>query len=191
MVNCPWEEAGSCPRTKPSVQKDVSRISMFQEYLAEKRVYLRILILFAIISETFGDMLKTSGGLNMAAVIGVFPLYDEKKESIWMLPGYLEGIQFAGGIPVILPLKAKRDEVEQLVDMCDGFLFTGGHDIDPTLYHQSQSEKCGIVNKERDRSEQQFFELAYTLDKPMLGICRGISLKQISRRQPRNKGHSK
>lgn len=85
-----------------------------------------------------------------------------------MLPGYLEGIQFAGGIPVILPLKAKRDEVEQLVDMCDGFLFTGGHDIDPALYHQSKSEKCGIVNKERDRLEQQFFELAYTLDKPML-----------------------
>ena len=29
-------------------------------------------------------------------VIGVCPLYDETKESIWMLPGYLEGLKEAG-----------------------------------------------------------------------------------------------
>ena len=30
------------------------------------------------------------------------PLWDDDKESVWMLPGYLEGIHQAGGVPVII-----------------------------------------------------------------------------------------
>ena len=37
----------------------------------------------------------------MKALIGVMPLWDDEKESIWMLPGYLDGIQKAGGIPIV------------------------------------------------------------------------------------------
>lgn len=115
----------------------------------------------------------------MGTVIGVFPLYDEKKESIWMLPGYLDGIQLAGGTPIILPQRAENEEVDHLVEVCDGFLFTGGHDIGPSMYHERKSENCGIVNKERDQLERQFFERAYALDKPMLGICRGIQMINV------------
>ena len=31
-------------------------------------------------------------------VIGIIPLWDEEKESVWMVPGYLDGIRDAGGI---------------------------------------------------------------------------------------------
>ena len=31
--------------------------------------------------------------------VGVVPLYDSEKESFWMLPGYMESIEAAGGIP--------------------------------------------------------------------------------------------
>ena len=37
-------------------------------------------------------------------VIGVTPLYDVQRDSVWMIPGYLDGITQAGGIPVIFPL---------------------------------------------------------------------------------------
>ena len=37
----------------------------------------------------------------MKKVIGVMPLWDEEKNSIWMLPGYMEGIKQAGGLPFI------------------------------------------------------------------------------------------
>ena len=40
----------------------------------------------------------------MKRIIGVMPLWDEEKDSLWMLPGYLDGITEAGGLPVILPL---------------------------------------------------------------------------------------
>ena len=33
----------------------------------------------------------------MKPIIGVLPLFDEKKDSYWMLPGYMKGIMNAGG----------------------------------------------------------------------------------------------
>ena len=37
-------------------------------------------------------------------IIGVVPLWDDAKQSFWMLPGYLDGIKAAGGLPLTLPL---------------------------------------------------------------------------------------
>ena len=45
-------------------------------------------------------------------IIGVIPLYDEEKESIWMLPGYLEGLSEAGAIPVVLPMHLEAGELD-------------------------------------------------------------------------------
>ena len=33
----------------------------------------------------------------MKPLVGVMPLWDEEKDSLWMLPGYLEGLKEAGG----------------------------------------------------------------------------------------------
>ena len=35
----------------------------------------------------------------MKPVIGVIPLWDEKKDSIWMLPGYMDGLVEAVYLP--------------------------------------------------------------------------------------------
>ena len=70
----------------------------------------------------------------MKPIIGVMPLWDDEKKSLWMLPGYLDGIAQQGGIPVIFPFSDKEDDLKQLMSACDGFLFTGGHDVLPSLY---------------------------------------------------------
>ena len=67
----------------------------------------------------------------MKPVIGVIPLFDDKKDSIWMVPGYMEGIRRAGGIPMMLPLTWEKGDLEQINSMCRGYLFTGGHDVAP------------------------------------------------------------
>ena len=59
-------------------------------------------------------------------IIGVTPLWDKEKNSYWMLPGYLEGLEEAGAIPIILSLAADGEDIAQLADLSDGFLFTGG-----------------------------------------------------------------
>jgi len=106
--------------------------------------------------------------------IGVVPLVDTEKHSYWMLPGYMEGILDAGGIPVMLPLSADKETLSQLASEVDGFLFTGGHDVSPELYGEDASPMCGEVCKERDEMEMMLFRIAYEQDKPVLGICRGI-----------------
>lgn len=57
-------------------------------------------------------------------VIGVTPLWDQEKQSVWMLPEYLDAIRTAGGIPLVLPLYADIAELNRLAGILDGFLFT-------------------------------------------------------------------
>ena len=107
-------------------------------------------------------------------IIGVTPLWDEEKKSYWMLPGYLEGVKEAGAIPVILPLTTNGADIAQLADLCDGFLFTGGQDVDPQLYGEAMEPFCGELCPARDALEQELLRQALERDKPILGICRGI-----------------
>ena len=107
-------------------------------------------------------------------IIGVTPLWDEEKNSYWMLPGYLEGVKEAGAIPVILPLTADGTDIAQLMVLCDGFLFTGGQDVDPRLYGEAMKPFCGELCPARDAMEQELLRRALEQDKPVLGICRGL-----------------
>lgn len=53
-------------------------------------------------------------------------------------------------------------------------LFTGGHDINPELYGEKVEDVCGEVCNERDIMESILFKLVVEIDKPALGICRGL-----------------
>ncbi|MCU9614598.1 gamma-glutamyl-gamma-aminobutyrate hydrolase family protein [Caldibacillus lycopersici] len=109
-------------------------------------------------------------------VIGVMPLYDEEKESYWMLPSYLKGIVEAGGIPIILPLINDSEAIKQLVESLDGFLLTGGQDVNPELYGERASSLCGKPLLARDTLEEFVIKYALEADKPILGICRGLQI---------------
>lgn len=112
-------------------------------------------------------------------MIGIIPLYDEKKESYWMLPGYMKGIERAGGIPVMLPLTSDLDIITSIADTFDGFLFTGGQDVDSGMYGEVKEEYCGEPCHERDMMEQALFKRVLELDKPAFGICRGLQLFNV------------
>lgn len=110
----------------------------------------------------------------MKPIIGVMPLWDDEKQSIWMLPGYMDGIQQAGGTPIIFPFSADEAELKQVAQMCDGFLFTGGHDVSPEVYHKEPLEGLVSCCKKRDAMEEIVLRDAVQSGKPVLGICRGI-----------------
>ena len=80
----------------------------------------------------------------MKLVIGVMPLVDEKKDSLWMLPGYMDGISAAGGIPVMFPITEKGADIAELICKVDGILLTGGHDVDPSIYSAKFSIHGGL-----------------------------------------------
>lgn len=113
-------------------------------------------------------------------LIAVMPLWDEIKDSLWMLPGYLHCVEAAGGIPLILPLTTDKEILGQLVDTCDGFLFTGGQDVSPALYGELPDANGGEPNRQRDEMEAFIFsDAVLAKDKPALGICRGIQLFNV------------
>ena len=110
----------------------------------------------------------------MKRVVGLIPLVDEGRDSLWMLPGYMDGVALAGGLPVMLPLTDDEESLDVLCGLCDGFLLTGGHDVSPEVYGGERLPACGATSPERDRMETGLLRRAMERDKPVLGICRGI-----------------
>ncbi|MCD7946287.1 MAG: gamma-glutamyl-gamma-aminobutyrate hydrolase family protein [Clostridiales bacterium] len=112
-------------------------------------------------------------------LIAVVPLWDEEKNSIWMIPGYLDGIREAGAVPEILPLTDDREALLTAFAPCDGLLMTGGQDVSPALYRATREENCGAPCEIRDRMEAILYANALEENKPVLGICRGIQLVNV------------
>jgi len=110
----------------------------------------------------------------MKPVIGLIPLYDDEKESYWMLPGYMKVLEKCGAIPMMLPLTTDAAILDQLLLHMDGILLTGGHDVGPKVYGEVPSEKCGTACELRDEMEGYLLEKALREDLPVFGICRGI-----------------
>lgn len=112
-------------------------------------------------------------------MIGVMPLWDEEKNSLWVLPGYLDGIRMAGGIPVIFPLTTQKDELTELCSLCSGFLFTGGQDVSPELYREQNLEGLSKSYEPLDEMERIVLQTALIEDKAVLGICRGLQFINV------------
>ena len=106
--------------------------------------------------------------------IGLVPLIDPERESLWMLPGYMEGVLAAGGIPVMLPLTEENTNIPELLDRLDALIFTGGHDVSPSFYGETPVPECGRSIPERDTMEKLLLDAALERDMPVLGICRGL-----------------
>ena len=111
----------------------------------------------------------------MKPIIGIMPLFDTERNSVWMLPGYLKGIEEAGGIPLVIPYTTNTDTLEEVDKLIDGYLFTGGNDINPELYDEANVAATD-VNVIRDTMEKYIYGIAKKENKPLLGICRGIQI---------------
>lgn len=115
--------------------------------------------------------------MKQSPIIGVTPLWDTERKSVWMLPDYLEGIKAAGGIPIVLPLDMTEADAAQIVETCDGFLFTGGQDVTPELY--GVKDDTIVPSPERDKLETLVLSKALQSDKAILGICRGLQFINV------------
>ena len=112
----------------------------------------------------------------MRAVIGVMPLYDSERKSVWMLPGYLRALEKCGAAPIVLPLTLDARLLYEYALLCDGFLLTGGQDVDPKIYGETPLPQCGTPNETRDQTDYLILCYAMEHNLPLLGICRGIQL---------------
>jgi putative glutamine amidotransferase len=63
--------------------------------------------------------------------------------------------------------------------MCDAYIFPGGSDIDPSLYGHMKSGARGIA-PEYDRYLFSSMRRVFETRKPILGICKGMQLLNVS-----------
>lgn len=95
-------------------------------------------------------------------------------------PPYIKAIELAGGLPVLLPYVEDSKVIEQFVELCDGFFFTGGADVDPRRYGEQPKATCGDIQYNRDTLEFKVLEKVMNTSKPILAICRGAQLVNVA-----------
>ncbi len=82
-------------------------------------------------------------------------------------------------MPVILPLTEDKELIRAYAAEFDGFIFTGGGDMDPSLYGEEILPACGRIAAERDAFEMALLTEVTALKKPVLGICRGMQVMNV------------
>ena len=62
---------------------------------------------------------------------------DNKISKISVSSDYVNAIEKAAGLPLIIPITSNLENIDSYIDLCDGFLFTGGIDINPYFYKKN------------------------------------------------------
>lgn len=115
----------------------------------------------------------------MTPIIGLTAVIDNEKKTA-LLSTYVEAISNAGGLAVILPYTDREDVLSGYVSLCDGFLFTGGVDVDPVIYGEEKLAECGEIQKYRDEYEFSLLTLVLGERKPTMFICRGAQVLNVA-----------
>ena len=109
-------------------------------------------------------------------LIGITPGFGDEKKRIYISKGYMDGVNQAGGMAILLPLTSDEVLLEELMESCDGFLLSGGPDIDAKYYGEPNYSYNGAINPIRDMMEIYIAKNAVASGKPVFGICRGIQV---------------
>jgi len=90
---------------------------------------------------------------------------------------YVRSVARAGGAPLLVPPGASVDET---LDAVDGLIFSGGSDLDPSLYGEDAHDQTTGVVRERDDFELSLMRAALERDVPVLAICRGSQVLNVA-----------
>ena len=93
---------------------------------------------------------------------------------------YVESIQQAGAMPVMIPLGLPEEQLSELLSRVDGVLFSGGGDVHPERYGSSPHPLVDFVDEDRDREEALLVNHAVQRGLPVFGICRGLQLINVA-----------
>ena len=102
-------------------------------------------------------------------------------EAPYLPAGYLDAVTRAGGVGLLLPPQPVTEEVARaVVDRLDALVLTGGLDLDPALYGQEPHPETDAPRPDRDAWEEALLAAALERDVPVLGVCRGAQLLNVS-----------
>lgn len=83
--------------------------------------------------------------------------------------------EVSGCLPFIIPTDPKHVSVEELLEVCDGFLLTGGRpNVHPEEYGEPETEAHGAFDRERDAIALPLVRACVERGQPFIGVCRGF-----------------
>lgn len=103
---------------------------------------------------------------------GMFPGY----KRAYVNNDYVRSVAMAGGIPYIIPIVNEEDLAKEQISNLDALILSGGYDVNPLIYGEEPKQKLGAILPERDNFDIWLLKEACKMNKPVLGICRGIQL---------------
>ncbi len=118
-------------------------------------------------------------------VIGITTYAQEASWGVWRLPAalipldYVDAVERAGGRPVLIP--PSETGVDETLAALDGIVFSGGADLDPSLYGAEAHPETDSPQARRDAGELALLKAALDRDLPTLAICRGVQLLNVAR----------
>lgn len=78
-------------------------------------------------------------------------------------------------LPLIIPTDPRLVSVEELLELCDGFLLTGGRpNVHPSEYGEEETPAHGTFERARDAITLPLVRACVERGQPFLGICRGF-----------------
>ncbi len=122
---------------------------------------------------------------KLRPVIGITTYAQEASWGVWRLPAalipldYVDAVERAGGRPVLIP--PSEDGVSETLAALDGIVFSGGADVDPSLYGAEAHPETDSPQARRDAGELALLSAALERDMPTLAICRGFQLLNVAR----------
>ena len=92
---------------------------------------------------------------------------------------FTTAIELAGAEAVILPQITNAEEAEAALATVDALVMTGGEDVGPVYYGETEDPELEEVNAERDVSDYLLLKQAIVDDVPTLCICRGSQMLNV------------
>jgi putative glutamine amidotransferase len=92
--------------------------------------------------------------------------------------GYLDALVAAGGLPVVLPPFANGVEPDAFLDRLDGFVLSGGLDMDPRRQGLPSHPAVQPLAERRDGSDRRLVKHLRARQMPVLAI--GLGLQQLN-----------
>lgn len=111
-------------------------------------------------------------------IIGIIDTAPSEIHEIMITP-YCNAVKGCGGEFRLLSWDNTPETIDQYVSDCDGFVFTGGDDINPSYYGEPILPECGKILQERDEFELAFMPAVLESRKPVLAICRGFQILNV------------
>jgi putative glutamine amidotransferase len=134
---------------------------------------------------TSGSGSSSAGRPALHPVLGITTYAEQARWGVWDVPtalipmAYVNAIGRAGGRPLLVP--PSEEAIEETLDALDGLLFSGGSDIDPSLYGAEPHPSVNGTRPDRDRAEVALMQAALARDMPVLAVCRGMEVLNIAR----------